>query len=142
MLRITSRWPYLAGVAMLLLIALLFHRQIVGYVLHELPFSGRDFEPAAWAAATQCSSNVECAEKDFACSRGPMYADLEKNHLRLGTSKKSVMTLLGPGIGSERKPACIDYDLGMCSGFKMDPDYLRVCFDADEKVVDVLHYQS
>ncbi|MCY1460475.1 hypothetical protein D9M71_780370 [compost metagenome] len=70
-----------------------------------------------------------------------MYRDLEKNHLIVGASKATVARLIGePALAAKNN--CFDYELGYCSGLKIDTDYLRVCFDSSEKVANVYHWQS
>ena len=81
-------------------------------------------------------------EKEIACVRGKMYRDLETNHLPSGMSRNAVLQMLGNPSPRSTKPTCIDYELGYCSGLKIDTDYLRVCFDEQEKIQHVYHWQS
>lgn len=120
----------------------LFWKPIVTFVLHELPFMGQTFSKAKWEEAIQCSSKAECMEKEISCIRGPMYLGLKRSHLRLGTSKETIIQLLGPATHSQGDPSCTDYRLGMCSGFGMDYDWLRICYDQGNKVRSVSHYQG
>lgn len=70
-----------------------------------------------------------------------MYRDLEKNHLLIGTSKKTVIDLLGPPTRANENN-CFDYELGYCSGLQIDMDFLHICFDSNEKINSVSHQQS
>jgi hypothetical protein len=66
---------------------------------------------------------------------------LEKNYLVAGTPRATVIGLIGePALGAKNN--CFDYELGYCSGLKIDTDYLRVCFDDKEKIQRVYHWQS
>jgi hypothetical protein len=71
--------------AILLLLLVVFSEPILRFVFHDLPFMGKSFDQAAWSSALSCSKNQDCLDKEMACLRGPMYRDLEKNHLVTGT---------------------------------------------------------
>lgn len=127
--------------SVLLVLLVLFWKPIIRFVFHDLPFMGNSFDRTVWSSALSCKNDQDCLDKEMACLRGPMYRDLEKNHLVVGASKTTVTGL----IGEPTQPAknnCFDYALGYCSGLKIDTDYLRVCFDNGEKIVSVYHWQS
>lgn len=127
--------------AILLLLLILFWKPILRFAFHDLPFMGRSFDNAIWSSALNCNNDQDCLNKEMACLRGPMYRNLEKNHLLVGASKATVVGLIGePKRLAENN--CFDYELGYCSGLKIDTDYLRVCFDSSEKVTHVYHWQS
>jgi hypothetical protein len=125
----------------LLLLTALFWKPILRFVFHDLPFMGKSFDSAVWFSALNCKNDRDCLDKEMTCLRGPMYRDLEKNHLVVGTPKAAVTRLLGEPTRLA-KNNCIDYELGYCSGLKIDGDYLRVCFDNGETVINVIHWQS
>lgn len=134
------KWSAISS-AVLLVLLVLFWKPILRFVFHDLPFMGNSFDRTVWSSALSCKNDQDCLDKEMACLRGPMYRDLEKNHLVMGTSKTKVTGL----IGEPTRPAknnCLDYELGYCSGLKIDTDYLRVCFDNSEKITSVYHWQS
>lgn len=52
-----------------------------------------------------------------------------------------VEQMLGKGEqGSEEH--CALYPLGMCSGFGIDMDYLRICYGHDDRIASVSHHQN
>lgn len=134
------KWAGIVTAALLVLTAL-FWKPILGFVFHDLPFMGKSFDSAVWSSAVNCKNDRDCFEKEMACLRGPMYRDLAKNHLVVGTSKTAVTRLLGEPV-KIGKNNCIDYELGYCSGLKIDGDYLRICFDSRDLVTNVSHWQS
>lgn len=127
--------------AVLILLLMLFWKSILLFVFHDLPFMGTSFDRTAWSTALSCTNDRDCLDKEMACLRGPMYRDLERNHLVVGTPKTTVRSLIGEPTRAA-KDNCFDYELGYCSGLKIDTDYLRVCFDNGEKVSNVYHWQS
>jgi hypothetical protein len=134
------KWAAISTAALLLLLVL-FWKPILGFVFHDLPFMGERFDRDAWSSALKCKTDRDCSDKQMACRRGPMYRDLKKNHLIVGAPKATVTRLIGePTL--KTKNNCFDYELGNCSGLKIDGDYLRVCFDGNEKVTNVYHWQS
>jgi hypothetical protein len=64
------------------------------------------------------------------CTRGAMVADLQDRYLHDSMTLAQVEALLGKPDGPARN-GCVDYSLGMCSGFQMDYDSLYVCFNDD-----------
>jgi hypothetical protein len=127
--------------AILLLLLVVFSESILRFVFHDLPFMGKSFDKAAWSSALSCRNNQDCSDREMACLRGPMYRDLEKNHLVTGTPRATVVGLVGePTMVIQN--SCFDYELGYCSGLQIDADFLRVCFDSNGKVNHVFHWQS
>lgn len=113
------------------------------YALHYAPFKGAPFDSAAWRSALTCDSDQNCVDKELACARGPMVADiadrLEDGH----ATREGTTAMLGaPSMDRSVPRGCVDYELGMCSGIKIDTDYLRICFDEENKVKQVFHWQS
>lgn len=127
--------------AVLLALLVLFWKPILLFFFHDLPFMGESFDSVAWSSALRCTKDKDCLEKEMACLRGPMYRDLERNHLVVGTPKSTVITLIGKPTRTTTNN-CFDDGLGYCSGMKIDTDYLRVCFDTNDKIANVYHWQS
>ncbi len=96
-------------------------------------FGSSSFDATRWAWATQPRSDHAQFEIDMKCVRGAMVWDLQRNYLKAGMGIEDVKRLLGPSP-KVNGTQCIDYDLGMCSGLKMDYDSLYVCFDENWKL--------
>jgi hypothetical protein len=96
------------------------------YIFAVKPFSETPFNRGIWFSAVG-KTDSEQFKYDRECARGAMYADLKKNHLKPEMSKDDVKTLLGKP--ESENPYCLSYNLGMCSGFKMDYDSLYICFE-------------
>ncbi|OBY25393.1 hypothetical protein [Leisingera sp. JC1] len=116
------------------------------FYLHELPFRGQDFDPEKWASAGECGDGPEwrCVDLALSCPRGPMVGDLLRNHLYTGRTERSEATgLLGEADGRTtiHGNSCDRYNLGWCSGFKMDPASLFVCYAEDGRVTQSGHIQ-
>jgi hypothetical protein len=113
--------------------------------MNRTPFYGARFDPQRWRTAHQGKTPNEIAKRQAACIRGPMYGDLKDRLLPPGTGRKRVVALLGaPDFGSEgvyRGYKCQRWNLGFCSGFKIDLDSLNVCFDKAGKVRRVFRLQ-
>ena len=140
--RILKIVKWVAISTMILLASLvLFWTSIIHFVFHDMPFMGKSFDSAVWSSALSCKNDQDCLDKEMACLRGPMYRDLERNHLIVGASKTTITGLIGEPTRT-MKNNCFDYELGYCSGLKIDVDYLRVCFDSGEKITNVYHWQS
>lgn len=134
------KWTAIFATAVVLLLAL-FWKPTLQFIFHDLPFRGQSFDSSVWASALSCVNRQDCLEKEMACVRGPMYRDLENKHLKAGVPKATVTRLIGkPAFIAEN--SCFDYELGSCSGLKIDADYLRVCFDSSDKVTNAYHWQS
>ncbi|MNZ39423.1 hypothetical protein D3C78_569170 [compost metagenome] len=134
------KWAAISAAAVLLLLVL-FWKPILRFTFHDLPFMGESFDSVVWDSALNCKNDRDCLDKEMACLRGPMYRDLVKNHFTVGAPKATVSRLIGEPTRTT-KNNCFDYELGYCSGLKIDTDYLRVCFDSGEKVTNVYHWQS
>ena len=134
------KWAAISIPALLLLLVM-FSEPILRFAFHDLPFMGKSFDGAAWSSALSCGNDRDCVDREMECLRGPMYRDLKKNYLFVGTPKAAVTRLIGEPTQIAEKN-CFDYELGYCSGLKIDTDYLRVCFDSSEKVTNVYHWQS
>lgn len=92
-----------------------------------------DFNAEAWSKAENCSGAL-CEQE---CIRGGMVSDLQRRHLIPGTPRVNVVALLGPGRPTARgDKKGIDYNLGMCSGFRMDFDSLIVAFDESDRLTN------
>ena len=81
--------------AVLLLLLVLFWKPILRFAFHDLPFMGRSFDRTVWTSALSCKNDRDCLDKEMACLRGPMYRDLERNHLVVGLPKTTVTGLIG-----------------------------------------------
>ncbi len=136
------KWTIISMTILLLLI-FVFRNPIIRFVFHDLPFMGEDFDRAVWFSALECKDkdSLDCLYKAEACLRGEMYRDLENNYLLLENHRSKVVELLGKPF-KVTSNNCIDYELGFCSGLKIDFDYLQVCFDGNDKLKRVLHWQS
>jgi hypothetical protein len=134
------KWAAIS-VSALFLLLILFWEPILSFAFHDLPFMGKSFDGVVWSSMLNCKNDHDCLDKEMGCLRGPMYRDLEKNYLTVGVPKAAVTRLIGePTLTTENN--CVDYYLGYCSGVKIDTDYLRVCFDSNEKVRGVGHWQG
>jgi hypothetical protein len=118
----------------------------VPFVLHELPFMGKTFDPGAWAQAGDCKglTDLRCEEKWQRCERGPMVRTLLRDHLIVGkTRKDEVLAILGAQSPSVRNQlTCIKYPLGYCSGLGVDYDVVQVCFDDADVLVSKARFQT
>ncbi len=100
---------------------------IFHFLLHELPFRGREFSKDAWDGIPFGNGS------DTSCFRGSMVRSLLQKHLIIGeTSRSSAQALIGSSelkvkIGTE---SCSEYYLGYCSGLRFDADTLFTCFDS------------
>jgi len=113
--------------------------------LHQGAFYGASFNQARWRTAHRGATSEEIGRKQAQCIRGAMFGDLRNRYLRPGTSKARVIEVIGePDFGSEGVKdgnRCLRWNLGFCSGFKIDLDSLNVCFDTAERVTQVFHLQ-
>lgn len=100
------------------------------YFFHVVPFNGSTFNKKKWVAAEEGRTDQEQADLDSQCIRGAMVSDLKKKYLTSKTTKIDVINLLGPtrNTGTQDNQTCLQYNLGMCSGFKVDYDSLVICF--------------
>lgn len=113
--------------------------------MHTTPFYGASFNKERWRTAHEGKTSQEIGKKQAQCVRGAMFGDLRNRHLRPGTAKARVLELLGkPDFGSTGMRdgnKCERWNLGFCSGFKIDLDSLNVCFDKADRVTHVFHLQ-
>jgi hypothetical protein len=113
--------------------------------VHSAAFYGATFDKARWHAAHQGKTQQEIGKKLAQCIRGAMYGDLRARHLKRGMTKAAVIELIGkPDFGSTGKRdgnVCERWNLGFCSGFKIDLDSLNVCFDKGDAVSHVFRLQ-
>ncbi len=79
------------------------------------------------------------------CTRGRMYHDITKTHLKKGMSKDDVLNLLGkPNFGlkflkNNKRKYCLEYELGGCTVWFSGPGkLLSICLD-NNKVVEIFH---
>ncbi len=119
---------------------------ILRFVLHELPFRGQSFDPEAWADAGGCEglSDWKCVERDLDCPRGPMVRNLLRKHLVVdATSRDAATALLGQKEYEVeiQGQTCDAYYLGWCSGFRLDPDSLYICYADNGKISSAGHIQ-
>jgi hypothetical protein len=71
-----------------------------------------------------------------------MYRDLETRILPIGTARERLIEILGKPTRIDDRTQCLLYELGLCSGFKIDTDYLRACFDPAGVLSKLSHFQS
>ena len=113
--------------------------------MHVAPFYGDTFDPGRWRTAHQGKTPTEVAKKQSQCIRGAMYGDLKHRVLKPGINRAKVVALIGvPDFGSggvHKGHQCARWNLGMCSGFKIDFDSLNVCFDKEGIVRHVFRLQ-
>lgn len=141
LLKKVLKWAVISTAILLLLVAV-FWKPALQFVFHDLPFMGERFDQAVWSSALSCKNDQDCVTKEMACIRGAMYRDLAKNHLLPGTLQSTVVNLLGEPTIVDAKNGCFDYELGFCSGWKVDIDFLRVCFNGKQQVNHVSHWQG
>ena len=133
-----GKWIFIA-IWLTIVITVFFGPSITKFVLHDLPFMGNTFTKVEWDKAGQCAGKT-CAV-DVSCPRGGMFRDLQRNHLLAGTPRPRVEQMLGKSDIADRKN-CAIYPLGMCSGFGIDMDYLQICYNNENRITSVSHYQS
>lgn len=121
-------------IILLLLILVLIMALGLYYIVHKSPFSGINFNHEVWIAAEKGKSDTEQLELDNHCMRGAMVADLKENYLKSTITQADVVSLLGKtrSINNENDQSCLRYNLGICSGFKMDYDSLDICFKGNK----------
>jgi len=124
-----KRAPKIVGIAVLVAVA-----SAIG-VAESLDYRNRaEFDATVWRNPPGCGSNG-C---DVDCVRGQMVRDLTRSYLRLGMSRSDVIALLGnPQPGSLPVKTSLSYDLGMCSGFRMDYDALVLSFNDRDALIDI-----
>ncbi|WOB50953.1 hypothetical protein NYR97_06105 [Xanthomonas hydrangeae] len=100
--------------------------------LHSRPFSRDDFQPERWSAGLAASQDGECV-------RGRMARNIIDTVVLPGSPRSYVEAVLGSPQDTEDNLA--SYDLGMCSGFGIDYDSLKIEYKAG-KVVRAYHVQN
>jgi hypothetical protein len=68
-----------------------------------------------------------------------MVNDLRRLYLRPGITKDDVVRIIGEfeeKRDQKRGVFCAEYNLGMCSGFRIDYDGLVVCFGDDGRLAE------
>jgi hypothetical protein len=112
------------------------------YILFIDPLHGTKFTREAWIEAGQGRSNWEIHEEEIDCLKGAMVGDLKKNYLiKNVTTKKDVKQFLGEPEYLNHIDSGFRYDIGMCTGFKIDYDTLDIFFDKDDKIIDIFVVQ-
>lgn len=101
------------------------------------------FDQNLWLNGIPCTSDWDCTEKnDIPCIRGSMVGDLKLRYLNMGMTRNEIELLLGTDYRMhKRTKTCMDYDLGMCSGLKLDYDSLALCLDDKDKLIDIFTVQ-
>ena len=139
----------LLTMAVMLPITLLLFLAVVPFTLfgmHTLPFHRAFFDKQRWLTAHRGKSDWDTARREMMCIRGSMYGHLKWKHLANGTKKSAVVKLLGQPqqtLGRWHKGRrCLEWNLGMCSGIRADYDQLLVCFDKNNVIEYVTHYQT
>lgn len=91
-----------------------------------------DFNQALWRSAPACGRDGCDAE----CVRGQMVRDLTSRYLTPGMQQSAITALLGDAAPRQTsRGKLIEYDLGMCSGFRMDYDVLVILFGDDDRFI-------
>lgn len=124
-----KRAPKIVGIAVLVAVA-----SVMG-VAESLDYRNQaEFDATVWRNPPRCGPNG-C---DVDCIRGQMVRDLTRSYLRLGMSRSDAIALLGnPQPGSLPVKTSLSYDLGMCSGFRMDYDSLVLSFNDRDALIDI-----
>ena len=107
------------------------HKPLVIWLMHTHPLSAEAFDASRWRAGLRASREGECV-------RGRMANDIIATVARPGRPKSAVEAALGAPQGMRGEIA--DYELGMCSGLRIDFDSLYVEY-ADGKVLRSYHVQ-
>ena len=141
--------PIVITMAVMTPIVLLLFVTIVPFTrfgMHTLPFYTDAFDKQRWLKVNCGSRGYDIGGCEMMCIRGAMYGHLKWKHLANGMKKSTVIKLLGrpqQTLGRWYKGRrCLEWNLGMCSGLKADYDNLFVCFDKNEQIIHVDHYQG
>lgn len=133
-----NRWRKASYVILAVLAPVLVYRLTPYRYRYEIfqldsPFNEMAFDQSVWDADRRWGENPDARIN----MRAFMIDDLMSNHLRKGMTKAQVVSLLGESKlleypGSNR----FAYYLGFSCGFLcMDPDFLAVDFDRQDKVI-------
>ncbi|MDH3233468.1 MAG: hypothetical protein OEQ29_08065 [Alphaproteobacteria bacterium] len=113
--------------------------------LGTAPFYRATFDTERWRTAHRGKTSEVIGKKQAQCIRGAMYGELKNRSLRPGASRARVIELIGkPDFGSEGVKdgnKCQRWNLGFCSGFKIDLDSHNICFDKAGRVNHVFRLQ-
>ena len=121
----------LGCIAVLAVAVIAGHKPLVIWLMHTHPFSAEAFDASRWRAGLRASEEGECV-------RGRMANDIIDKVARPGRPRSAVEAALGAPQSMHGEIA--DYELGMCSGLRIDFDSLYVEY-ADGKVVRAYHMQ-
>jgi hypothetical protein len=117
-----------------MIIALTIVATLIDSLLYLLDYrNGARFDRQIWFDANNCGRDGCDAE----CVRGPMVNDLRRFYLLPGISKDDVVRIVGEFEQKHKQENgmfCAEYNLGMCSGFRIDYDALVVCFGGDGRL--------
>ena len=126
-----SRWSFgrvAKYLAVALLILIISYAAWLYWIFKGGVFSTSSFESVAWHAK-------QTNQTDMTCFRGGMANDIKKRILKPGVSRAVLERLLGaPDVKST---AALQYNLGMCSGFRIDFDSLNVYFNENGELTSV-----
>ncbi|UYB51593.1 hypothetical protein OCJ37_16705 [Xanthomonas sp. AM6] len=107
------------------------YKPLVIWLMHTHPFSAETFDAARWRVGLPASEGGECV-------RGRMANDIIARIARPGLPRSAVEAALG--VPQDMHGEIADYELGMCSGLRIDFDSLYVEY-ADGKVLRAYHVQ-
>lgn len=110
------------------------------YYLRVYPLDNTKFNQEVWNFASKSKGDWEQFRKDEQCIKGGMVGDLKRRYLKRGiTNKSEVISLLGKPYSTDTGEflqchTCLEYDIGYCLGFRIDPNTLYICFDKNDKL--------
>lgn len=133
-----GKWLFIVA-WLVIVIAFFGGNSIMTFLFHDLPFMGTSFSHTEWIQAGKC--NETSCKQNVECTRGGMFRDLQKNHLPVGLSRSEVELKIGNGSYDQQRN-CVSYPLGMCSGLGIDLDSLNVCYNNENRVLSVTHFQN
>ena len=114
---------------MAVLVVLIVFQVLLFYAVVRDPFDDKPFDRDTWLRAATATSGPN--------PRGPMAEDLRRRFLRAGMSRKAVNSLLGkPDGGWDDKQKLHEdhYNLGQWSILSIEPDYLVIHYDKDDRI--------
>ena len=113
---------YIAGIVAILLVILYMTGP-------QSPLHNQDFNQDMWKSVTL--DNTECI-------RFRMVYDLKKRHLKSGMKLEEVKQLLGEfDADKDLSDGCGEYYLGYCEPFPIDPMGMKMCFNAQNELMDI-----
>ncbi|MGH8054047.1 MAG: hypothetical protein ACREP4_08995 [Stenotrophomonas sp.] len=131
-MKYTTAAKILAGGFVAVVAAMLLLLVTLRWWLHERPFSSATFDRSQWMTGNRTNDDRDCI-------RGAMANDIIDTIATPGRSRADVERQLGPADRIRGDMA--HYDLGMCSGLRVDYDDLDIEY-IDGKVSKVGHSQS